>query len=109
MHAPFGSISAAVLGLAIKKGRNIVAGHVLQQRQRLRAANFNFPHVAHVEKSCGGAHRKVLADDAGILHWHVPAAIIHHLRAGFAMRSVESGLFQRGSSRNAQPKAPWNA
>jgi hypothetical protein len=57
----------------------------------------NVAHVADVEDARAGAHRHVLVDDAaadgrGILHGHVPAVELDHLRAHLAMDGVERCL-----------------
>jgi len=60
--------------------------------ERLRAADFDFAHVADVKKPGGGARGEVFADDSGILDGHVPTAKIDHFGAHTAMRGVERGL-----------------
>jgi hypothetical protein len=100
--AAVGEHQRAVLSLIILQAGDIVAGHVLQQRPSLGATNLNFPHVAHVKEPGRRAHRKVLAGNAGILHRHVPAAVIHHLGATRPMGGIQGCALQRGARRSDQ-------
>ena len=89
-----GGHQAGVLRLALDKLGGVVAGDVLRQIQRLRAAQLDFAHMADVEKAGGRARGQMFADDPGVFHGHIPAAKVDHLGAQAAMRGVESGLAQ---------------
>ena len=93
---------AGVLRLAVGKLRGVVRGDVLDQFERVRSADFDFAHVADVEKARGGAGGHVLGDDAGIFNRHVPAAEIHHPGAHAAMDRMERSLTQLDGRRNRQ-------
>jgi hypothetical protein len=75
---------------------------VLHRSQRLRPRQPNVAHVADIEDAHARAHRHVLVDDSaadrrGILHGHVPAVEVDHLRAHLAMDGVQRGLADDGS------------
>ena len=81
-----------ILRLAVAQVRGIVRGDVLHQVERARPAHLDLAHVADVKQARGGARGHVLADDAGILHRHVPAAEVHHFGAQAAMHRMQRGL-----------------
>ena len=97
-----------VLRLPHRETGGIVAGDLLHQVQRLRPANLNFPHVAYVEQARRRAHGQMLGDDAAVLHRHVPAGKVDHLRFQGAVGGVERSLPGRGLSFGSQEKLRGN-
>ena len=62
--------------------RDVVREQALQQLERLRAARFDLAHVRDVEDPARLAHSAMLGADALVLHRHLPAGELDHLRAG---------------------------
>ena len=81
-----------IMRLADGELRGVIAGNVLDQINRVRAADFNLAHVAHVKQPRCGARRHVFRDDSGILHGHVPSAEVDHLGPHPAMDRVKRGF-----------------
>jgi hypothetical protein len=81
-----------IVGLPRFEFGGVVGGDVVDKVEGLRAADFDFAHVAHVEQADGGADGVVFFDDAGVLDGHVPAAKIDHFgfrgEVGFEERSA---------------------
>ena len=98
---------AGVLRLAVGELRGVVGGDVLDQLERMRAADFDLAHVADVEQARGGARGHVFGDDAGILDRHVPAAEIHHPGAHAAMRSEWSAVLRNWMVVGTVKDLPW--
>jgi hypothetical protein len=73
--------------------RNVIGGDSLTEFERLGAMQFNFAHVAHIEKPRVTAHCQVLLNDALILDRHFPAGKLHHLCRRSAMRRIERSSF----------------
>ena len=83
-----------ILRLADLQLRCGIGGNAVDQPQRLRAADFDFAHVADVEKADGASHRQVLLHNPGILNGHLPAPEIHHAGAQRHMRTVQRSALQ---------------
>jgi hypothetical protein len=73
-----------------------VRGDRLDYVQRFGPANLDFAHVADIEETDGVPDRVVLLDDSRILHRHVPAAEIDHLRFHTPMNRVQGRSFEIG-------------
>ena len=69
---------AGILRLAHDELRGVVACNMLNEREGVRSADFNFAHVADVKQAGSRARGHVLRDDAGVLDRHIPAAKIDH-------------------------------
>ncbi len=79
---------AGVVRLADLQLGGVVGGNIIDELQRIRAADFDLAHVADVKNAGGAADGVVLLDDAGVLHGHVPAAKIDHFGAELTMDRV---------------------
>ena len=72
-----------VLRLADLEGGGVVGQDVLQEGQRVGAADEEAPHVGDVEQAGRPAGREVLGDDAaGVVERHLPAGEVDHAPAG---------------------------
>ena len=83
-----------VLRLTITQTGGSVRAKRVNQVHGLRAADFNFAHVAHVEEPHGGAYRGMLGDDSRVLDWHVPAAEVGHSGSCLAMHAMQGSTTQ---------------
>ena len=95
---------ARIVGLPDDQFRGVIAGDVLDQRQRLRPADFNFAHVADVKQPGSRARGHMLGHDARILHGHVPAAKIDHFGFEAAVYAVQRGLAKWCGGRRCHSK-----
>ena len=88
---------------------DVVGEHVAQERARALAFDVDDAHVRDVEHARVAAHRAVLVDLGAVVDRHVPAAEIHHARAGRAVHGVEGCLFRHAglrSGRSMRAKRP---
>jgi hypothetical protein len=86
---------AGILRLAVLKFCGVVAAHALNEVKRLRAAQFDFAHMRHIEDAGARSHGQMFFDRSRrVLHGQVPAAEINHFAAGSPMHVAERGLFQ---------------
>ena len=83
-----------ILRLPVLQLGDAVGGDVVGQLHGFRPANFDLAHVADIEQADRVAHGVVFVDQAGILHRHIPAAEIDHLRAGRAVHFVQRRALQ---------------
>ena len=83
-----------VLGLPDLQLRRVAARDPLHRGFGVLAGDFDLAHVADVEDARPGAHRHVLAGDAGVLDRHFPAGKGHHARLRCAVAGVERGFPQ---------------
>jgi hypothetical protein len=67
---------------------DVVREQIAEEVADARALEVDHTHVRHVEHARVGAHRTVLVDLRAVVDGHVPAAEIHHARAGGAMEGV---------------------
>ena len=98
-----------VLRLADVECGGVVGEHVLQEGQRVGAADHEAPHVRHVEQPRPAARGQVLADDAaGVLDRHLPAGEVDDLAAGrdvpFVERCALGSLMIPSSSSDGLPR-----
>ena len=84
-----------VLGGAIGQLRHVVGDEPLGEVERLRAADPELTHVAHVEQARRLAHGAVLIEDARVLDGHVPPAEGGHLGAEGEVPGVKGGDLER--------------
>jgi hypothetical protein len=68
---------------------DVVGERAAQELARVRALDVDDLHVRDVEQARAGTHRVVLLHLRAVVHRHVPAAEIHHARAGGAVEGVE--------------------
>src|SRR5690606_8052749 len=90
-----------ILRLADLQLRDVVAGQVLERRERVAPGHLDLAHVADIEEACPGANGQVLVRDAAVLDGHFPPAERHHPgakgeMAGVERRSAQGGRFNRG-------------
>src|SRR6202044_3911256 len=85
------SHQTGILNLSVDQFGGVVAADPLHQGLRAGARDFEFAHVAHVEKSGVGAHRFVFGEDSRIFHRHVPTAEINHAGVQAPVHGVEGG------------------
>src|SRR5262245_12916231 len=85
--------------LADAELRRVVARDPLDGRDGVFAGNFNLAHVADIEDGSRGAHRHVLAGNAGVLDGHLPAGKRHHPGVQCTVTGVEWSLSELGGSR----------
>ena len=79
-----------VLRLQRIESLGVAGEHMLQERDGAGAAEHEAAHVRDVEETASAPRREVLRDDAGgVLHRHLPAAEVDHLRAGGDVLVVE--------------------
>ena len=84
----------AVLGAVEIQGADVAGQHVLQKLDPLRSLDQDASHVGHVEQGAEVAGVEVFGHDAaGILHGHLPAAELHHRRAGRDVRVIKLSAF----------------
>src|SRR5207248_521901 len=98
----------AVAGLAVFHRGGVVGVDVLDEVQRVGAAEGEAAHVADVEQARGGAHRAMFIDDGGVLHGHVPAAELDHAAAVGRVPVVQGGAQGHGTSFGAVRAASLN-
>jgi hypothetical protein len=77
---------------------------MLYESKRLRPANFNLAHVAHVEQPGRRARRQVLGHDARVLDRHVPASKIDHFGFEAPVNAVQRSLAKLGGGRRCHSK-----
>src|SRR5258706_6469473 len=85
--------------LVIGKAGNIIGNKVLQERECVRAFDFEFAHVTDIEKTGMGTYCTMFVQDATILYGHLKAAELYDARAQRNMLLVKRGAFQRGRCR----------
>ena len=83
---------AHALGVPIDESRCVIGGDVLYQRKGLRAADYDFAHMADIEDTGVAANREMLGDSARVLNRHIPAAKIDHFGPEGAMNFIEGGF-----------------
>ena len=85
-----------VLDLTHLERRDVVRREPLERRERIRPAELELAHVAHVEAAHGAPDRAMLLHDARVLDGHVPAAEGDHPGAQAHVGGMERSAFQRG-------------
>src|SRR5262249_47529550 len=84
-----------VLGLSVRQAADVVGGHILAGRQCAGAAHLDLAHVADVKQTGPRTHHLVLADDARVLHRHLPAGEVDHARTELAVLLVQRRTLHR--------------
>ena len=92
--APIGVHQGGVLRLKNLEPRGVIRGDVIEERERLRTAELDLAHVAHVEQPGACPDRQVFLHDAGIFNRHLPAAEFHHLGAGRLVSRIQRRALQ---------------
>ena len=84
------SYDAVILDLRLPDGdpADIVGEQPVQRSFGVRTGHDELAHVGNVKQPDALPDREMFGEDAGVLHWHVPAAERHHLRAQRHVRGV---------------------
>jgi hypothetical protein len=87
-----------ILRLMDCEAARVIRRDVLDRRQRVRAGDLDFAHVADVEQSAARADGHVLVAHTGVFDRHVPTGELHHARAERSMPGVQRRLLERTGS-----------
>ena len=90
---------AGILGFAVGELAGVVAGHALDEVERLGAAQAKLAHVRYVEHAHGAAHSVVLVEVGRVAHRHVVAGEGHHFGTQLAVLTIEGNGFQGNGHR----------